>query len=94
MPLEDVAALEAISRREGVTLSQWVARQVTRADTPARASAQAHAEPDEAKGLRAEAARLREETVQAVTLAPEAMALLEHLFQQCGRLWPEYQACV
>ncbi|MDI6638573.1 MAG: hypothetical protein QME82_06670 [Bacillota bacterium] len=44
MPVEDVTALEAILRRQGVTLSQWVARQVAQADAAAQAPAQAQAQ--------------------------------------------------
>ena len=99
MPVEDVAALEAILRREGITLSQWVARQVTRADTPARASAQAHAEVEDVKALRvqcdalrAEVARLRAEKDRTVVISSEAMTVLEPLFRQCADRWPEYRA--
>ena len=102
LPVEDVAALEAILRREGITLSEWVARRVARAgaapQVPAQAPAQARAGDDEAialraecDSLRAEVARLREETTRAVTLAPEAMAVLEHLFAQCQSRWQEYR---
>lgn len=44
MAVEDVAALEAILRREGITLSQWVARQVAEAGA-GRADARARALP-------------------------------------------------
>lgn len=90
--------MEAILRREGITLSQWIARQIARAGAPARASAQARAEVEDVKALRvqcgalhAEVARLRAAKDRTVVISSGAMTVLEHLFPQCVRLWPEYQ---
>lgn len=101
---EDRARLQSLLARENATLGEWIRRRIAEAGAsagaPAHVPAQARAGDDEAtalraecEALRAEVARLREETVQAVTLAPEAMAVLEHLFRQCVGLWPEYQTC-
>ncbi|MGE5593956.1 MAG: hypothetical protein ACM3X3_09795 [Betaproteobacteria bacterium] len=94
---EDRARLQSLLARENTTLGEWIRRRIAEAGAPAGApahvSAQARAGDDEATALRVETARLREETTRAVTLAPEAMAALEHLFRQCVRLWPEYQTC-
>lgn len=92
---EDRARLQSVLARENTTLGEWIRRRIAEADVPAGAPAhvpaQARTELEEVNALRADVARLREEMTRAVTLAPEVMSLLEHLFRQCVRLWPEYQ---
>lgn len=99
---EQQARLQSLLARKNITLGEWIRRRIAEADVPvgalAHVPAQASARDDEAttlraecEALRAEVVRLREERTRAVTLAPEAMTVLEHLFRQCVRLWREYQ---
>lgn len=94
---EDQVRLQSLLARENTTLGEWIRRRIAEADVPvgalAHAPAHARAGDDEATALRAECDALREETTRAVTLAPEAMTVLERLFPQCVRIWPEYQTC-
>lgn len=93
---QDRAKLDTVLAREGATLGEWIRCQIAQGEAPARAEAaqaEAHveilrAEYDE---LRAEVARLREERKAAIVLSPDAMTVLEYLFRQCVKLWPEYR---
>lgn len=92
---EDRARLNALLTRERATLGGWIRRRIAEADAPAgvpaHVPAQARAVDEEARALRAEVARLREEAKAAVVLSPDAMAILEPLFRQCAGKWPQYR---